>query len=110
MLIRGYRIRDNRELYWRWYDHAHHGMYGVWGKAESATVVFDKKTLNSMVRDVFRTIRKEGEKFAQLVLSTGLTVEEVEVESKANKEVPLLARLGDSGSMYADLGYRKGLS
>jgi len=109
-MYKGYRIRDNRGMYWRWYDHTHHGMYGVWGRADAATVVLDKKALNSMVRDAFRTIRKEGEKFAQLILATGLTVEEVDVSVTITRSVPLPARVGDSGTMYADLSYRKELT
>lgn len=109
-MVKAYRVRDNRGMYWRWYEHPHHGMYGVWGKVGTATIIYDKKTLNSMVRDVFRTIRKEGEKFAQLILSTGLTIEELEVSIRVSHDVPLPARVGDRGTMYADLSYRKGLS
>lgn len=85
----GFRVKDNRGKYWEWFRKSRSYRYGNWVTKDRASIVYSKKELSDMLRDVFRTIRYRETPFSQLVFSTGISAEIVEIEEKVLKEQPV---------------------
>ena len=86
----GYRVRDNRGMYWRWYRHAKSSRWGVWDSVEVASTVYNIKELNNLLRDVLRTIRgNKADLFNIMIQSAGIVVEEIEISIDVKRAIPV---------------------